>query len=212
MPGGGVLTLEAANVVLAKEAAEKMPGARPGSYVCLRVTDTGTGIPPEVEAKIFEPFFTTKGVGQGTGLGLSTALGIVRSHGGFIRVVSKVGQGTTFELYLPAAPAEQVADKSEPAVLLPRAYGEGILVVDDEAAVREVARQTLKEFGYRVITAAHGAEALRIFQERRQEIQAVLTDMMMPEMDGSTLVAALRVLDPAVRIVGITGMSDPAGM
>jgi CheY-like chemotaxis protein len=165
-----------------------------------------------VEAKIFEPFFTTKGVGQGTGLGLSTALGIVRSHGGFIRVVSKVGQGTTFELYLPAAPAEQVADKSEPAVLLPRAYGEGILVVDDEAAVREVARQTLKEFGYRVITAAHGAEALRIFQERRQEIQAVLTDMMMPEMDGSTLVAALRVLDPAVRIVGITGMSDPAGM
>jgi PAS domain S-box-containing protein len=212
MPGGGVLTLAAANVVLAKEAAEKMPDAQPGSYVCLRVTDTGTGIPPEIEAKMFEPFFTTKGVGQGTGLGLSTALGIVRSHGGFVRVASKVGQGTTFELYLPAAPAEQVAVKKDSATPWPRAHGEGILVVDDEAAVREVARQTLKEFGYRVITAAHGAEALRIFQERRQEIQAVLTDMMMPEMDGPTLVAALRVLDPAVKIVGITGMSDPAGM
>jgi PAS domain S-box-containing protein len=212
MPGGGVLTLEAANVVLAKEAAEKIPGAQPGSYACLRVTDTGTGIPPEIEAKMFEPFFTTKGVGKGTGLGLSTALGIVRSHGGFVRVASKVGQGTTFELYLPAAPAEQVAVKKDSATPWPRAHGEGILVVDDEAAVREVARQTLKEFGYRVITAAHGAEALRIFQERRQEIQAVLTDMMMPEMDGPTLVAALRVLDPAVRIVGVTGMSDPEGM
>jgi PAS domain S-box-containing protein len=207
MPGGGVLTLEAANIVLSKEAAEKMPGAQPGSYACLRVTDTGTGIPPEIEAKIFEPFFTTKGVGKGTGLGLSTVLGIVRSHGGFVRVASKVGQGSTFELYLPAT-TEQVAVKSDSATPWPHTHGEGILVVDDEAAVREVARQALMEFGYQVITAGRGAEALRIFQERRPEIQLVLTDMMMPEMDGPTLVAALRVLDPAVRIVGITGMSD----
>ncbi len=207
MPGGGVLTLAAANIVLSKEAAEKMPGAQPGSYACLRVTDTGTGISPEIEAKIFEPFFTTKGVGKGTGLGLSTVLGIVRSHGGFVRVASKVGQGSTFELYLPAT-TEQVAVKSDSATPWPHTHGEGILVVDDEAAVREVARQALMEFGYQVITAGRGAEALRIFQERRPEIQLVLTDMMMPEMDGPTLVAALRVLDPAVRIVGITGMSD----
>jgi PAS domain S-box-containing protein len=212
MPGGGVLTLGAANIVLSKETAEKIPGAQPGAYACLRVTDTGTGIPPEIEAKIFEPFFTTKGVGKGTGLGLSTVLGIVRSHGGFVRVASKMGQGSTFELYLPATTTEQVAAKSESATPWPRARGEGILVVDDEAAVREVARQALMEFGYQVITTGSGAEALRIFQERRREIRLVLTDMMMPEMDGPTLVAALRALDPKVKIVGITGMSDMAGM
>jgi CheY-like chemotaxis protein len=212
MPKGGVLTLEAANVVLSKEAAEKIPGAKPGPYACLRVTDTGTGIPPEIEAKMFKPFFTTKGVGKGTGLGLSTVLGIMRSHGGFIRVASKVGQGTTFELYFPATTNVQVAVKGESATLWLRARGEGILVVDDEAAIREVARQALLEFGYQVITAGRGAEALRVFQQRRGEIQLVLTDMMMPEMDGSALIAALRVLDPAVKIVGITGMGDAAGM
>jgi PAS domain S-box-containing protein len=212
MPGGGVLTLQAANVGLAQEAAEKIPGAQPGSYACLRVTDTGTGIPPEIEAKIFEPFFTTKGVGKGTGLGLSTVLGIVRSHGGFVRVASKVGQGTTFELYLPATQGVEVEVKRRSAPPWPHAHGEGILVVDDEAAVREVAHQALVELGYHVITAGGGAEAIRIFQARRREIQLVLTDMMMPEMDGLTLVAALRVLDPAVKIVGITGASDPAGV
>jgi CheY-like chemotaxis protein len=187
-------------------------GARPGSFACLRVTDTGTGIPLEIEAKIFEPFFTTKGAGKGTGLGLSTVLGIVRSHGGFIRVASKVGQGTTFELYLPAAKAEQVAVRKDSTTPWPHAHGEGILVVDDEASVCEVTRQALVEFGYQVITTGRGTEALRIFQERRQEIQLVLTDMLMPEMDGRTLVAALRVLDPAVKIVGITGMGDTTGM
>jgi PAS domain S-box-containing protein len=212
MPGGGVLTLGAANIVLTKETAGKIPGAQPGSYACLRVTDTGTGIPPEIEAKIFEPFFTTKGAGKGTGLGLSTVVGIVRSHGGFVRVASKVGQGSTFELYLPATSTEQVVAKKESASPWAHSHGEGILVVDDEAAIREVVRQTLEAFGFQVITAGHGGEALRIFKERQEEIQLVLTDMMMPEMDGPTLVAALRVLNPAVRIVGITGMGDPAGL
>ena len=214
MPGGGVLTLGAANIVLTKETAGKIPGAQPGSYVCLRVIDTGTGIPPEIEAKIFEPFFTTKGAGKGTGLGLSTVVGIVRSHGGFVRVASKVGQGSTFELYLPATSTGQVMIKKDSASpwAHAHAHGEGILVVDDEAAIREVVRQTLEAFGFQVITAGHGGEALRIFKEHQQEIQLVLTDMMMPEMDGPTLVAALRVLNPAVRIVGITGMGDPAGM
>ena len=212
MPGGGVLTMDAANIVLSKETAAKIPGAQQGSYVCLRVIDTGTGIPPEVEAKLFEPFFTTKGAGKGTGLGLSTVLGIARSHGGFVQVTSKVGQGSTFELYVPATTTGEVEVKPTYAPPWPHAHGECVLVVDDEAAVREVARQALMEFGYRVITAGRGAEALGIFQERRQEIQLVLTDMMMPEMDGPTLVAALRVLDPQVRIVGITGMADAAGM
>jgi len=212
MPEGGVLTLKAANVVLPKEVAEKMAGAQPGSYVCLRITDTGAGIPPEIQTKIFEPFFTTKGVGKGTGLGLSTVLGIVRSHGGFVQVASTVGAGSTFELYLPATTTEQAAAGKESATPWPRANGEGILVVDDEAAVREVARQALMEFGYQVIAAGRGAEALTIFRERRREIQLVLTDMMMPEMDGPTLIAALRALEPTVRIVGITGLSDTAAM
>jgi PAS domain S-box-containing protein len=212
MPGGGVLTLEAANVVLTKETAGKIRGAKPGSYACLRVTDTGTGIPPETEAKMFEPFFTTKGVGKGTGLGLSTVLGIVRSHGGFLRVANKVGRGTTFELYLPATTAERVAVEDKSAPSWPRARGECILVVDDEASIREVARQALMEFGFQVMATGRGTEALRIFREHRGDIQLVLTDMMMPEMDGSALIAALRVLDPAIKIVGITGMSDPAGM
>ena len=212
MPGGGVLTLSAANVVLAKEAAEKIPGAQPGSYVCLRVSDTGMGIPPEVEAKMFEPFFTTKGVGKGTGLGLSTVLGILRSHGGFIRVASEVGQGTTFELYLLATKAVEVELKRKSVPPWPYARGECILVVDDEGAVREVARRALMEFGYQVITASRGAEAVQSFRERQREIKLVLTDMMMPEMDGSALIAALRVIDSAVRIIGMTGMSDPAGM
>ena len=210
MPGGGVLTLEGANIVLTEAAAGKILGAKPGSYACLRVIDTGTGIPPEIERKIFEPFFTTKGAGKGTGLGLSTVLGIVRSHGGFVRVASKVGQGTAFELYLPATTAEQVAPKRGSVIPWPHAHGEGILVVDDEAAVREVTRQALMEFGYQVIIAGDGAEAIRIFQKRRRDIQLVLTDMLMPEMDGATLVAALRVLDPAVRIIGITGTCEPA--
>ena len=212
MPAGGTLTLEAANVVLDRAGAEKLRGAQPGSFACLRVCDTGTGIPPEIAAKIFEPFFTTKGVGKGTGLGLSTVLGIARSHGGFIHVATQVGKGSVFELYLPAAMAVPAESKRVSTPPWPHAHGEGILVVDDEAAVREVARQAMMEFGYAVITAGGGTEALRIFGERRHEIQLVLTDMMMPEMDGPTLVAALRALEPAVRIVGISGASDQAGM
>jgi len=212
MPAGGTITLEAANLVLTREAAGEIPGAQPGSFACLRVKDTGTGIPPEIAAKIFEPFFTTKGVGQGTGLGLSTVLGIARSHGGFIRVASELGKGSTFELYLPAAMAAPAELKRVSAPPWPHARGEGILVVDDESAVREVARQAMVEFGYDVITAGGGAEALRIFRARRPEIQLVVTDMMMPEMDGPRLVAALRAIDPAVRIVGITGAGDQADM
>jgi len=212
MPGGGVLTLKAANVVLSEEEAEKIPGAQPGSFASLSVADTGAGIPPEIEAKIFEPFFTTKGQGKGTGLGLSTVLGIVHGHGGFVRHASKVGHGSTFELCIPATTTEQAAAKGASAAPWPRAHGECILVVDDEAAICEVARQALVEYGYQVITASRGAEALSIFEERRQGIQLVLTDMMMPEMDGPTLVAALRAVDRGVRIVGITGMSDTAGV
>jgi len=212
MPKGGVLTLKAANIVLTEQEAGRILGAHPGTFDCLSVIDTGTGISPEIEAKIFEPFFTTKDLGKGTGLGLSTVLGIVRSHGGFLRLVSKVGKGSTFELSLPATTPAHETVKSGSGEPWPRAHGESILIVDDEAAIREVARQTLREFGYQVITTGRGIEAIRVFEKHRQEIQLVLTDMMMPEMDGPTLVAALRALDPTVRIIGITGVSDSEGM
>ena len=211
MPAGGRLIVAAENVTLDAAEAAGLPGAKAGSYVRLRVTDTGTGIPAEVQERIFEPFFTTKGAGQGTGLGLSTVLGIVKGHGGFVRVDSTVGRGTTFELYFPALPLAPAARSSAPAQSTPpwpRAEGDLILLVDDEAAVREVARQALEEFGYRVMVSGTGAEAIRWFRASRGEIRLVITDLMMPEMDGPTLIAALRQLDPAVGIVGITGVAD----
>ena len=147
--------------------------------------------------RIFDPFFTTKEIGKGTGLGLATVLGIVRGHGGFVRVDSRVGQGTTFELYLPASPEAKAADAPDHEALPPRGQGELILVVDDEAAVREVMQRTLEKHGYRVLTAAEGAEALALFAQHRAEIKAVITDMMMPGMDGPTLVRALAAIGPA---------------
>ncbi len=215
MPEGGRLILAVENAAVDDQTAAQTPGAHPGAFVRLRVTDTGTGIPPEVQERIFEPFFTTKGVGKGTGLGLSTVLGIVKGHGGFIRLESRAGQGTTFDLYFPAAPAGRtprgvgVADSSPP---WQRVDDELVLVVDDEAAVREVARQALEEFGYRVIICGTGAEAVQVFRSQRSEVRLVVTDMMMPEMDGPTLVQALRQIEPAVPIVGITGVADAATM
>ncbi len=212
MPDGGTLTLAVENVALDDAAAARIVGGRAGRFVCVRVADTGTGIAPEVLERIFEPFFTTKGVGKGTGLGLSTVLGIAKSHQGFVRVASAMGRGTTFELYLPAATVARTrADSSTPMAppAWRRAHGELIMVVDDEAAVREVARQALEDFGYRVATYATGAEAIDAFRNARPAVHLVITDMMMPEMNGPTLVQALRAVDPGVRVVGITGTLDP---
>jgi PAS domain S-box-containing protein len=212
MPDGGKLTLAVANTTVDKALAAKSLGGKPGPHVCLRVTDTGTGIPPEIAERIFEPFFTTKGLGKGTGLGLSTVRGIARSHGGFVRLDSEVGQGTTFELYLPALPSALALAPPGSEPPWPHGAGERVLLVDDEAAVREVARQALKEFGYQVTICAAGADAVRVFQDSHRDIDLVVTDMMMPEMDGPALVSALRAIDPRVRILGITGVSDAAAM
>ncbi len=215
MPEGGRLTLAGDNATITDETAAQYPGAKPGPHVRLRIIDTGTGIPLEAQERIFEPFFTTKGVGKGTGLGLSTALGIVRSHGGFIRFESAVGRGTTFELFFPAVQAARTTrapfEAAEPPAGL-RGAGGQVLVVDDEAGVREVARQTLEGFGYRVTVAATGAEAIQIFRAAQGDMQLVVTDMMMPELDGPALVRALRAIRPEVPIVGITGVADPATM
>ena len=211
MPDGGQLTLVARNVEHDAQSVSLNRGAAPGRHVVFDVTDTGCGIPSEIIERIFDPFFTTKEAGKGTGLGLSTTLGIVRSHGGFVQVRSEPGRGTTFSVHLPAPPAAVVAtapvvEKRE----LPRGHGELVLLVDDESTVLTITRTTLESFGYKVLTAEDGVQAVGLFAAHRQEIAVVLTDMMMPVMDGTALIAALRRLDPGIRIIGASGLNSHA--
>ena len=210
MPNGGVLTLAAQNVVVDQAMTPTVPGGRPGPHVCLSVSDTGEGIAPENLERIFEPFFTTKAHGKGTGLGLSTVSGITRSHGGFARVRSTVGQGSCFELYLPASAALRAATRPAGAGRSPEGQGETILVVDDETAVCELIRRVLERHRYRVLVATGGAAALQVFEREHGTIRAVITDMMMPGIDGPTLIQQLRRIEPAIRVIGITGAGDEA--
>jgi PAS domain S-box-containing protein len=217
MPDGGTLTLRVRSAHLDQTYAAMTPGVHPGDHVVLEVQDDGVGISPELREHIFDPFYTTKDVGHGTGLGLSTALGIVRGHEGFIKVYSEPGRGTTFTVYLPVR--EKTPEHEPPpapaATTLPRGRGELILLVDDEAAVREVARHTLEAFGYRVISAEDGAQAIGLYAGHREQVALVITDMMMPVMDGAALIRALLRLNPALPIIGASGLSvkaqlDPA--
>ncbi|MEX2470851.1 MAG: PAS domain S-box protein [Gemmatimonadota bacterium] len=207
MPDGGTLRLEAANVSIDDHYAELSGQAEAGPYVRLSVIDTGEGMPPGVVQQVFDPFFTTKDVGKGTGLGLSTVAAIVRSHEGFVNVYSEPGRGTTFRVYLPAGGADGESLTPRPVEAeLPRGNGELILVVDDEASVRDITRQTLEAFGYRVLTATDGADAVARYGRQGDDIDLVLTDLMMPIMDGATLIRALRRMDPDVRIVAASGI------
>ena len=207
MPEGGVLTIAAENVRLDESYAAMNPVASPGRYVRISVSDTGTGMSPEVVEQIFDPFFTTKELGKGTGLGLSTAQAILRSHGGFISVYSEPGNGTEFRAYFPADRATSLEEEENGGAATPlRGDNELVLVVDDEAAVRDITRQTLEAFGYRVITASDGAEAVAIVGRRPGEIDVVLTDFMMPILDGPSTIRALRHMDPNLRIVAASGL------
>jgi PAS domain S-box-containing protein len=208
MPQGGEIVLEARNVTLDENARQIHPAASPGPHVVLVVSDTGQGIPPEVIERIFDPFFTTKDLGKGTGLGLSTVLGIVKGHGGFITVESEPGHGATFKVYLPAAPA--VAPATAPTTDGPvtRGGGELVLVVDDESSVREALRQVLEKHGYRVATATDGRDALTVFSQHRDSVRVVLTDVMMPTMNGAALARRLREISPQLRIIVTTGLVD----
>jgi PAS domain S-box-containing protein len=210
MPGGGTLTLGASNVHVDQGFVATLLEARPGAYLCVSVADTGTGIPPEHLHRIFDPFFTTKEVGKGTGLGLSTLLGIMRGHEGFIRVDTKPGRGTTFELYFPALPEAKEIAAPKPDAPPPHGQGELILVVDDEPDVIRIVELGLKKRGYRVVAAREGREALAVFASHRAEIKAVLTDMMMPGMDGPELVRALRQMNAQMPILGMTGLGELA--
>ena len=208
MPDGGTLTISAQNHIVESELEHQGKLIMPGFFVLLRVSDTGTGIAPDVLNKIFDPFFTTKEPGKGTGLGLSTVLGIVKSHGGFVQVDTKLNAGTTFLAYLPAQEAAQTADAEGAPVQLPTGNGELILAVDDEAAVLTMTKETLETFGYRVITARDGAEAVAAFSAHRYEIKGVLTDMLMPHMDGPATIRVLKRIDPSVKIIAASGLLD----
>lgn len=210
MPDGGQLTLAARNVELDAQFASVNHHAAPGRYVVVEVADTGTGIPRDVLDKIFDPFFTTKERGKGTGLGLSTVLGITHAHGGAVNVYSEPGRGTTFKIYLPAsttALAPEVTASGETAAPF-SGDGKTILLVEDEDMIRDVTQRALEFAGYRVITANDGAHAFALFHRHREEIALVLTDMMMPVMDGAALVSALRRVDPQIPVIAASGLND----
>jgi len=206
MPNGGTLTIGVENCVLDEPYTVMNLQVKPGRYVKISVTDSGTGIAPEILDRIFEPFFTTKPLSEGTGLGLSTVMGIVKSHDGLIDVHSVPGEGTTFKVYLPAMDMSSEARKEQPEeVRLLRGNGETVLVVDDEASVLIVTSETLQTFGYRVLTATNGAEAVAVYARQMNEIAVVLTDMMMPVMDGSATIYALMQINPAIKIIALSG-------
>jgi PAS domain S-box-containing protein len=207
MPGGGKLSLRLNNVTLDAAHAAAHLDARPGPYVVISVEDTGMGISRDNQERIFEPFFTTKELGKGTGLGLSTTLAIVKSHGGFITCNSEPGKGTIFKVYLPAsAEAATEAGVPEEQSQLPRGNDELVLVVDDEAPIREMAQHILERYGYRVVLAVNGFDAVQLYTTRQDEIATVLTDMAMPVMDGPATIAALQAVNPKVKIVGFSGL------
>ncbi len=213
MPDGGTLTITAGCFVMDEAGAAVQIDAKPGPYATISVSDTGSGIPPDVLDKIFDPFFTTKEIGKGTGLGLSTVLSITKSHGGFVTVASEPNKETAFTICLPAVPntdnCTKTTLKEEPP--MPLGKGELILIVDDEEAIRTTTRQTLEALDYRTLVAANGEEAVALYTQHNAEIAVVLTDMMMPVMDGPATIQMLQRINPAVKIIAASGVAHLGG-
>ncbi|MFH0872124.1 MAG: PAS domain S-box protein, partial [bacterium] len=206
MGKGGTLTLSTENFSVDESYAKMHPEAQVGPYLVFSVEDTGSGVPPDLLPKIFDPFFTTKERGQGTGLGLANVHAIVKGHGGFIRVYSEVGKGTKFLAFLPASPsAEMAKDEEEKAPLL-SGHGEQILIADDEASIREITQATLEAYGYSVVSAADGIEAVTFYAQHQGKIQAVIIDMAMPIMDGPATIKALQKMNPEIKVIATSGM------
>jgi two-component system cell cycle sensor histidine kinase/response regulator CckA len=209
MPRGGKLTIETSLVELDEVYVRGHLGAKPGRYVMIAVTDTGTGMSAETQARIFEPFFTTKGPGKGTGLGLSTVFGIVKQSGGDIQVYSALGRGTTFKIYLPEDAAEVTAAKAVPAPRRAARGTETVLLVEDDDAVRTVAKRTLAGAGYQVFEAAGSQEALRLATDD-VNIDLLITDVVMPELSGPELVERLKARRPTLRVLFMSGYTGGA--
>ncbi|ODH01170.1 hybrid sensor histidine kinase/response regulator [Nostoc sp. KVJ20] len=207
MANGGTLSISAENLLIDENYARMNLEAKEGPYIVITVSDTGVGIPREILDRIFEPFFTTKDVGQGTGLGLSTVLGIIKSHGGFVNVYSEPGSGTSFKVYLPAVGGMETLS---PENLPPQTgHGELILVVDDEVAIQEITKTSLETHNYKTLIASDGIEAIAIYAQNRDKISAVLMDIMLPSLDGLTAIRTLRKINPQVKIIASSGlMSD----
>ncbi len=214
MPQGGCLQFVTENVILAEEQIGQYPSLKPGPHVCVRVSDTGVGMDEETLQRIFEPFFTTKQSGKGTGLGLSVVHGIIEAHQGYIKADSRPGQGTTFEMYFPACPQAQTAEAEPPAEKkieeLPRGQHERVLIVDDEAEILHSTAEILRQYGYDVLAAHSGEEALRLYQEFGENIALVLLDLFMPGLSGQETLAQLRQINPAVKVIIASGYILPA--
>jgi len=207
MPEGGTLLIETSRKIVDEEMARLHADAVPGEYAWLSVSDTGTGIPPEVLPHIFEPFFTTKEAGKGTGLGLATVFGIVKQHKGWMKVYSELGRGTSFQIFLPlvAGPSVELAARATPLL---RGGPETILLAEDEDAVRILAQGVLERFGYEVLVATDGVEALRLWHQHRARVSLLLTDLVMPGgLNGKQLARLLRDEKPELKIVYVSGYS-----
>jgi PAS domain S-box-containing protein len=204
MPNGGEFRIRVFHKTFEPQEARPLDDMPPGEWVVLEFSDTGMGMSREVMQHIFEPFFTTKRRTEGTGLGLSQVYGIVKQHEGYVDVKSEVGKGTTFTIYLPPSKEEEEAALEEKGAL-PSGKGETILVVEDDESVLKLVEKLLGRLGYRVLTASNGKEGLKVFEERKEEIQVVLMDMVMPELGGAELVGALRAREPKVKIIVMSG-------
>jgi CheY-like chemotaxis protein len=193
-------------VTLDEAFCRERDGVSPGKYLLLSVADTGVGISPENLQRIFDPFFTTKTQGKGTGLGLSMVFGIVKNHGGCVDVLSEVGAGTVFRVYLPEGPGGDMKEKAALDQTLPRGRGK-ILLVDDQEPVREVAKDMLEALGYEVITAADGLDGISRYRDLWREIDLVILDMVMPNLSGGDCFRRMKEINPKARVVLSSGYS-----
>ncbi len=206
MPDGGTLKIFGENMFLDENFIQMYHEAKKGPFVCINISDTGKGIAPEIMDKIFEPFFTTKELSKGSGLGLSIIIGIVKSHGGFISVYSEVNRGSLFKIFLPAIKSYKAERAKNQDLHIPKGNGELILVVDDESSILEIAQSTLETYGYKVITANNGLEAVEIFKRIQKNIKVIITDINMPYMDGFSLIKSLNEINPATKFIASSGL------
>ena len=205
MPGGGDLYVQTENVTL-DERYVRPSGLTPGKYVKISVTDTGAGMEEEIRQRIFDPFFTTKEMGRGTGLGLASAYGIIKNHGGIINVYSEKGEGTTFNIYLPASTSEARGQRLEISEDI-RHGDETILLVDDEEMVIDVGEQMLKALGYKIMIAGSGKEAIDVYRENQDKIHMVILDMIMPDIGGGDTFDSLKEINPDAKVLLSSGYS-----